>query len=104
MIEMIYYLAAAMVLFVVGIYCLAVKRNMVRLVIGVEILTSAANLNFITFSSYARPGSVDPLAHSVVIISLVVGACVVAVALTMVVSAYRHYKTLDARKVSRLRW
>ncbi|MCJ7506262.1 NADH-quinone oxidoreductase subunit NuoK [Candidatus Bathyarchaeota archaeon] len=104
MIELNYYLGTSVILFVIGIYCLAVKRNMIRLIIGIEIITSAANLNFIAFSAYARPGFVDPLGHSFVILSIVIGACVVAVALALVVCAYRHYKTLDVRKLSRLRW
>jgi NADH:ubiquinone oxidoreductase subunit K len=104
MIDLNYYLAAAVILFMVGIYCLAVKRNMIRLIIGVEIITSAANLNFIAFSAYAKPGSIDPLGHSYAILSIVVGACVVAVALALVVCAYHHFKTLDIRKLSRLKW
>jgi NADH:ubiquinone oxidoreductase subunit K len=104
MIDMNYYLAAAVILFVVGIYCLVVKRNMIRLIIGVEIITSAANLNFIAFSAYAKPGSIDPLGHSYAILSIVIGACVVAVALALTVCAYQHFKTLDMRKLSRLKW
>jgi NADH:ubiquinone oxidoreductase subunit K len=104
MIELSYYLATSLILFVVGMYCLVVKRNMIRLIIGIEIITSAANLNFIAFSAYARPGSVDPLGHSYVILSIVIGACVVAVGLALTVCAYQHFKTLDVRKLSRLKW
>jgi NADH-quinone oxidoreductase subunit K len=104
MIELNYYLATAVILFMVGLYCLAVKRNMIRLIIGVEIMTSAANLNFIAFSAYAKPGYVDPLGHSFVILSIVIGACVVAVALALAVCAYQHFKSLDIRKLSRLKW
>jgi NADH:ubiquinone oxidoreductase subunit K len=104
MIDLNYYMATAVVLFMVGVYCLTVKRNMIRLIIGIEIVTSAANLNFIAFSAYAKPGFVDPLGHSYVILSIVVGACVVAVALALTVCAYQHFKTLDVRKLSRLKW
>jgi len=104
MIPVAYYLTTSFVLFVVGMYCLAVKRNMIKLIIGIEILTSAANLNFITLSAYGKPGQVDPLGHTFVIMSIVIGACVVAVALTITVNAYRHYKTLDVRELKRLRW
>lgn len=83
---------------------MATTRNMIRLIIGIEILTTAANLNFIAFSSFGRPGYVDPLAHSVVIVLIVLGACVIAVGLTMAVYAYRHYGTLDIRELRRLRW
>jgi multicomponent Na+:H+ antiporter subunit C len=104
MIPLAYYLTTSFVLFVVGMYCLAVKRNMIKLIIGIEILTSAANLNFIALSAYGKPGQVDPLGHTFVIMSIVIGACVVAVALTIAVNAYRHYKTLDVRELKRLRW
>ncbi len=104
MIGLNYYLVTSIILFVIGIYCLAVKRNMIRLIIGIEIITNAANLNFITFSAYAKQGFVDPLGHSIVIMSIVIGACIVAVGLVIAVSAYRHYHTLDVRKLSKLRW
>jgi len=104
MIELNYYLATSLILLIIGLYCLAVKRNMIRLIIGIEIITTAANLNFITFSAYAKQGFVDPLGHSIVIMSIVIGACIAAVGLTIAIYAYRHYKTLDVRKLSRLRW
>lgn len=104
MIPLTYYLAGALILYIVGMYCLAVKRNMIKLIIGIEILANAANLNFIVLSAYGRPGEVDPLGHTFVIMSIVIGACVVAVALTIAVHAYRHYKTLDVRELRRLRW
>jgi NADH:ubiquinone oxidoreductase subunit K len=95
-----YYLAGAAALYVIGMYCLATKRNMIRLIIAIELLTNAANLNFIAFSIYQPP----VLGQSVVVISIALGACVVAVALTIVIYAYRHYKTLDVRELKRLRW
>jgi len=104
MIELSINLLCSVALYMLGLYCLGTTRNMIRLIIGVEILTTAANLNFIAFSSYARPGYVDPYAHSIVIMSIVIGACVIAVALTMAVHAYRHYQTLDIRELRRLRW
>jgi len=104
MIELSGYLLCSVVLYLLGLYCLVTTRNMIRLIIGIEILTTAANLNFISFSSYARPGHVDPFSHSVVIVLIVLGACVIAVGLTMAVYAYRHYGTLDIRELRRLRW
>jgi len=104
LIPLTYYLASALILYIVGMYCLAAKRNMIKLIIGIEILANAANLNFIALSAYGKPGEVDPLGHAFVIMSIVIGACVVAVALTIAVHAYRHYKTLDVRELRRLRW
>jgi len=97
------YLAFAFILYIIGLYCLATKRNMIRLVLGIEILINAANLNFIALSAYRTPGFVDPLAHSIVMISIAIAGCVSAVALALIVYAYKHYGTLDVRKLRRLR-
>ena len=97
------YLAFAFTLYIIGLYCLATKRNMIRLVLGIEILINAANLNFIALSAYRTPGFVDPLAHSIVMISIAIAGCVSAVALALIVYAYKHYGTLDVRKLRRLR-
>jgi len=96
-----YYLAGAIALYVIGMYCLAAKRNMIRLVIGIEILINAAHLTFIAFSAIR---GADPLGHAIVIMSIVFAGCITAVALTIVTYAYRHYGTLDVRKLRRLRW
>ena len=103
MIRLEYFVALAFALYFVGLYCLATKRNMIRLVLGIEILINAANLNFIAFSAYRAEGFVDPLAHSIVTISIAIAGCVSAAALALVVYAYKHYGTLDVRKLKRLR-
>jgi len=102
-ISLSYYLAFTMILYIIGIYCLATKRNMIRLILGIEIFINAANINFIVFSANWKTGFIDPFAHSIVIISIALAGCVSAVALTIVVYAYRHYGTLDVRKLRRLR-
>ena len=104
MISLVHYLAGAIALYIIGMYCLASKRNMIRLVIGVEILLNAAHLSFIAFSAYRTAGYIDPLAHAIVIMSIVLAGCITAVALTIVTYAYRHYGTLDVRKLRRLKW
>ncbi|HVP41386.1 MAG TPA: NADH-quinone oxidoreductase subunit NuoK [Candidatus Krumholzibacteriaceae bacterium] len=103
MIPLSYYLTFAFTLFIIGFYCLVTKRNMIRLILGIELMVNAANFSFIVFSSYWHAGFIDPLAHSFVIISTALVGSVTAVALTIVVYAYRHYGTLDVRKLKRLR-
>jgi len=103
-IQLNYYIACAVALYVIGMYCLASKRNMIKLVMGLEILVNAAHVSFIAFSAYRSVGFVDPFGHSVVIMSIGFAGCVTALALTIVTYAYKHYKTLDVRKLRRLKW
>ena len=98
-----FYLICSSVLYVVGLYCLVVKRNMIRLLIAIEIIMNAVNLNFIVFSRYSVLGFTDPLAHAFVLVSIAVGGCIIAVGLAITLHAYRHYRTLDVRKLRRLR-
>lgn len=102
MIDVTYYLIFSFALYVVGIYCLVTKRNMIRLILGIEILINAANFNFISMANVI-PGLVDPLAHSIVTVSIGLAASVSAVAIIIVVYAYRHYGTLDVRMLKRLK-
>jgi multicomponent Na+:H+ antiporter subunit C len=44
------------------------------------------------------------LAHAIVIISIVLGGCVVAIALSFIVNLYKHYGTLDSEKMRKLKW
>lgn len=98
------YLGTAAFLYALGIYCMITKRNLIKLVIGIEILLSAGNLNLIVFSVYRIPGFVDPLPQAFVILSIIIGAVVAAIALSIVINIYRHYGTLDVRKMRKLKW
>ena len=98
-----YYLACSATLYIISIYCLIVKRNMIRLLLALEIMMNAVNLNLIAFSSYGVPGFTDPLAHAFAIVSIGIGGCIIALGLAITLHAYRHYKTLDVRKLRRLR-
>jgi NADH:ubiquinone oxidoreductase subunit K len=89
--------------FLIGLGCLIVKRDMVRLLIGIEILFNAANLCFITMSSHIM-GFVDPLPQSIVMMAIVLDGSVIAVGLAIVINAYKHYGTLDIRRLMRLKW
>ena len=98
------YLGTAAFLYALGLYCMLTKRNLIKLTIGIEILLSAANLNMMVFSVYRVPGFVDPLPQALVILSIIIGAAVAAVALSIVINIYRHYHTLDVRKMRKLKW
>ena len=102
MIELYWYLGASAILYLIGLYCLATKRNLIKLIIGIEILINAAHLNFIALGTTTT--GFDPLTHTYVIISIGVGAGVIALALSLTLLVYRHYSTLDVRKMRRLKW
>ncbi|MCW4050347.1 MAG: NADH-quinone oxidoreductase subunit NuoK [Candidatus Bathyarchaeota archaeon] len=90
-------------LLVIGLICMTMKRDLVRLLIGVEILFNAANLLFIAFSTQT-PGFIDPYPHTIVMMVLVLDGTVIAVGLALALNVYKHYKTIDVKKLRRLKW
>jgi NADH:ubiquinone oxidoreductase subunit K len=96
------YALTAAILYVIGLYGMVVRRNMIRTIIGLEIITAAINLNFLAFT--ILNSDLLPLAQYFVVISIVIGAAVASLALMIVIQAYRHYGSVDLRKLSKLRW
>ena len=104
MIPIIWYLGCALVLIVIGLYCLVVKKNMIRLLMGLEIILNAVNINLLVFSTYGPPDLIQPVGHVFVIVAIGIGGCILAVGLALVLNAYRHFRTLNVRKLRRIRW
>jgi len=83
-----------------GIYCLLTMRNTVRLLIGVEIIAKGVTLALV--ASGAARGSLM-LAQSLAITVIVVDVAVIATALALIININRHTKSLDVRKLTRLK-
>jgi NADH:ubiquinone oxidoreductase subunit K len=96
------YIPASIILIVLGLYCIATKRDLIRIVLGIEIMTSGVNLNIIAMG--LRSNGVEALAQSIALISMTIGACIAAVALSIIINVFRHYRTTDTKELRRLRW
>ncbi|MRR51430.1 MAG: NADH-quinone oxidoreductase subunit K [Rhodocyclaceae bacterium] len=94
------YLVFAGLFFFIGLYALLTGRNMIRLLIGLEIMTKAVVLVFI-MAGYAR--GEEFLTQSYIITFIVVEVTLMAVALALVITAYRNTGSLDVRGLARLK-
>lgn len=104
-----------MILVALGIWTLVVKRNLVKLVIGVGLIESGVNL-FLVALGYVRGGippiytyaptaapMVLPTPQALTLTSIVIGVATTALMLAFAVVIYRHKGTLDARRIRDLR-
>lgn len=96
------YITLSAFLAAVALYGIVAKRNILKMVICIEILTCAVNVCILAVGM--SPYGVDAFAQSMVVISMAIAACVGALALALVIDVYRIYRTLDTRKLRRLRW
>jgi multicomponent Na+:H+ antiporter subunit C len=104
-----------LILFSIGIYCLLVKKNLVKKIIGLGIMEYAINLFFILLG-YKHNGEapilergvvitnfVDPLPQALILTSIVIGLGVTALMVAITVRLYEKYKTFDIDEIRRLR-
>ncbi|MGQ4891527.1 MAG: NADH-quinone oxidoreductase subunit NuoK [Candidatus Njordarchaeia archaeon] len=97
------YFSLAIMLYVVGLCILISKRNVIKMIMGIEIMLFASNFMFVSISAFISPGMVDPLARAIVIISMVIGAAIAAIMISLAIYAARLFKTTDVRKLSELK-
>jgi len=94
------YLLAAAILLFTGIYCLLAMRNLIKLFIGVEIISKSVSL-IIVATGFAKKSIL--VAQSLVVTFIVVEVSLVATALAIIINLYRHTKSLDIRRLSKLK-
>lgn len=94
------YLTVSALLFSMGILCIVTRRNAVAVLMGVELMLNAANLNFVAF---ARFGHAQIDGQVFAIFSIVMAAAEVAVALALVLNIYRNIRTIDVDEAHTLK-
>ncbi len=108
---------ASFFLIALGLYCIVVKYNLIKTVIGLSIMDYGVNLLLISIGY--NPGGtapiftqgeltaasyfVDPIPQALTLTSIVIGACVTAMSLALVIKLHESYGTLDTREIRRLR-
>jgi NADH-quinone oxidoreductase subunit K len=97
-----HYLIASALLFSVGLGGVLTRRNAILVLIGVELMLNAANLNFIAFWRY---GPNPELLTGVifVIFSIGIAAAEAAVGLALIIAVYRHYRTIRLDRIDSLK-
>jgi NAD(P)H-quinone oxidoreductase subunit 4L len=97
-----YFLLLAAALFCIGIYGLITSRNAVRVLMSIELLLNAVNLNLMGFSNYLDPQGIKGQVFAVFVITI--AASEAAVGLAIVLSIYRNRDTVDMEQFNLLKW
>jgi len=107
----------AMILIVIGLYTAMFKTNLIKIVMGITLIQAGVNLFLIalaykdggmapifTSAPDSRVGNmVMPVPHALTLTAIVIGLATTAMMLSFIMIIYRHYGSIDARKVRRLK-
>ena len=97
-----HYLILSALLFCIGLAGALIRRNAIMVLIGIELMLNAANLNFIAFWRFgANPQAITGIMF--VIFSIAVAAAEAAVGLALIIAIYRHYKTTDVDQITSMK-
>ncbi|MDP1727379.1 MAG: NADH-quinone oxidoreductase subunit NuoK [Bacteroidota bacterium] len=89
-------------LFFIGIYGFLTRRNMITMLMSVELILNSVNINFIAFNKYLFPDKLDGVFFTVFIITI--AAAEAAVAIAIIINLYRHYKSIDVNDAEKMRF
>jgi NADH:ubiquinone oxidoreductase subunit K len=100
MIAIEYFLGLSAILFAIGAMGVLVKKNAIVVLMCIELMLNAANINFVAFSAYYG----DLTGQVFALVSIAIAAAEVAVGLAIIMNLYKTRDTIGLDEVSLLRW
>ena len=90
----------AVFVFTSGVYCIITRKNLIGLLLGIELILNAANLNIVAFSKYGKLGAEG---HTVALFVILLAAAEAVVAIALVMAYYIHHGKIDADSMKLLK-
>ncbi len=88
-------------LFFIGVFGFFTRRNLVTMLMSIELILNSVNLNFIAFNKYLWPDKMDGLFFAIFIIAI--AAAEAAVAIAIIINLYRSHGSIDVEKAEELK-
>ena len=102
MIPLSWYLLLSAALFCIGLFGVLARKNAVAILMSVELMLNAVNINLVAFWRYRTPEMISGQAFAVIVFA--VAAAEVAVGLALIISVYRRRNTVVAEDISLLKF
>ncbi len=95
------YLYLAVILFAIGVYGVLARRNLIAVLISVELILNAASINFMAFNRFLAPR--PAVGQVIALFIMAVAAAEAAIALSIIVALYRKLKSVNIEQATELR-
>ena len=97
-----WYLILSAVLFCIGLFGVLSRKNAIAILLGIELMLNAVNINLVAFWRYLDPTKMAGQAFAVIVFA--VAAAEVAVGLALIISVYRRRSTILADEIDLMKW
>lgn len=89
-------------LFFIGVFGFLTRRNLITMLMSIELVLNSVNINFIAFNKYVWPNKLDGLFFSIFIIAI--AAAEAAVAIAIIINLYRTHQSIDVENAEDLKF
>jgi NADH:ubiquinone oxidoreductase subunit K len=97
-----YFLVVSTLMFFIGIYGFLTRKNLITILMSVELILNSVNINFVAFNRYLFPGQLE--GHFFSLFIMAVAAAEAAVAIAIIISVYRRYMNIDVERVDTMKF
>lgn len=89
-------------LFFIGMYGLFTRRNLITMLMSIELILNSVNINFVAFNKYLYPDKLNGVFFSLFIIT--VAAAEAAVAIAIIINLYRNHRSIDVEDTKEMKY
>jgi NADH:ubiquinone oxidoreductase subunit K len=89
-------------LFFIGMYGLFTRRNMITMLMSVELILNSVNINFVAFNKYLYPDKLEGVFFTLFIIAI--AAAEAAVAIAIIINLYRNFQSIDVEDADEMKF
>ncbi|HLB02415.1 MAG TPA: NADH-quinone oxidoreductase subunit NuoK [Nitrospiria bacterium] len=100
MVPLSYYLILSAIVFVTGLVGVLIRRNLIIILLSIELMFNAANINFVAFSHYLQAITGQVFVFFV----MTVAAAEVAIGLAIIIALYRGGATINVEEINLMKW
>ncbi|MCQ2231598.1 MAG: NADH-quinone oxidoreductase subunit NuoK [Paludibacteraceae bacterium] len=96
------YFILSTLLFFVGVYGFVARKNLISILMSIELILNAVNINFVAANRFLFPEQLEGYIYTIFVIA--VAAAETAVAISIIINVYRQYKNVDAKSINELKY
>jgi NADH-quinone oxidoreductase subunit K len=89
-------------LFFIGMYGLFTRRNLISILMAIELILNSVNINFVAFNKYLYPNNLDGVFFTLFIIAI--AAAEAAVAIAIIINLYRNFRSIDVEDATEMKF
>lgn len=97
-----YFLVLGTIMFFVGVYGFITRRNMITILMSIELMLNSVNINFVAFNRYLFPNEMQGHFFSLFVIAI--AACEAAVAIALIINVYRKFQSINVENVNEMKF